>query len=219
MIGIIDKMKTHVILPNLIMFENQFESLDLVPLFQELGITETPKGPRLMKRYAKNNAEYWLGRKKYAVKKFGPIQLAMMSKIENDLEGHFKEYKNTWKDWFNVGITNIYPTGKTGFRPHSDYDRSLETPMLISTTSFGKPRPFTVIDRKAGRAMTFDFPERSTLIMGPDFQRRYLHEVPYLENHKDYRVSVTFRRSNKFDLEKIQKELEKSNKPQQHKLF
>ena len=207
-------MKVHTILPNLILFENQFETMDLVPLFTELGITETPKGPRLMKRYSKNNAEYWLGRKKYTTKKFGPIQLEMMSKIESYLEGFFKGYRDTWKDWFNVGITNIYPTGKTGFRPHSDYDRSLESPMLISTTSFGKPRPFTVIDRKERKAITFNFPARSTLIMGPEFQRRYLHEVPYLDNHKDYRVSVTFRRSNKFGEKKL-----KEIKHTQNKLF
>jgi alkylated DNA repair dioxygenase AlkB len=95
---------------------------------------------------------------------------------------------------FNGILINEYEDGSDYISAHSDDERNLSNNGLVASIAYGAVRKFRIRDKDTKKIiMDLDHQDNQLLVMGPDFQSLYLHEIPKQLKVKDRRISLTFR--------------------------
>ena len=115
----------------------------------------------------------------------------LFSKIRKEIEQKI----NFHDDYFNTCTLNYYPSGASGFRPHTDYMKDLEEPMIIATLTLGNSnRIMELTNLRTKKTYKIELKHNSLILMGPHMQRTWLHAIPKEKGNYETRLSLSFRR-------------------------
>ncbi len=97
---------------------------------------------------------------------------------------------------FNFALVTLYRDGMVGLGYHADNEPDLVPGAIIASVSLGQERDFYVRPEpnpSGGPPLSIRLPHGSLLTMEGDFQRHYVHAVPYRKACKLPRMNLTFR--------------------------
>lgn len=156
-------------------------------ILNESKILSGNRGGRKMCQMTDPGMKYTLGGRSYPKKNYTET----IKKIQHEIERKIKFTEG----YFNTCTMNYYPSGRSGFRAHTDYMRDLEEPMVVTMLTLGDSnRDMELIDRRTNHKYLIALPHNSLVIMGPHMQRHYLHGIPHTKTKTAERLSLSFRR-------------------------
>ncbi len=94
---------------------------------------------------------------------------------------------------FNHVLLNHYRDGTDSMGWHADNERELGECPAVASISLGAARRFVAKARDAGERVDLALGGGDLLLMGGDFQNRYVHAVPKTKRPVGERLSLTFR--------------------------
>ncbi len=93
---------------------------------------------------------------------------------------------------YNVVIGNFYRSGEDYIGWHSDDEPSMGVNPAIASLSLGAERKFQIRSKPKGEIKNIWLQHGSLLLMKPEFQESYLHQLPK-SKAADIRINLTFR--------------------------
>jgi alkylated DNA repair dioxygenase AlkB len=115
-----------------------------------------------------------------------PVLLDLMNKVNEDFGTEF-----------NGVLVNVYKNGEKYISAHSDNEKGLSGNTVISI-AYGAKRKFRV-RRKEDKEIVVEHIHKPCQILameGPNFQKKFTHEIPIEKKVKECRISLTFRAHN-----------------------
>jgi alkylated DNA repair dioxygenase AlkB len=96
---------------------------------------------------------------------------------------------------FNSVLLNLYRTGSDGVNWHSDDEPELAPELPIASVSFGGTRRFVMKHKTKTEVAQFELKltHGSILLMLPETQQHWLHQVPKTKKKVDPRINLTWR--------------------------
>ncbi len=139
--------------------------------------------PRLQTWHADPGIRYSYNNNLLETRAWTPLLSDIRAKVES-----FLNYS------FNSVLVNLYRNGADYVGWHADNERELGEKPFIASLTFGAERQFEFRHKKSSASGRISLQSGTLLIMQPNFQHHWLHNVPLDTGVTEGRINLTFRK-------------------------
>ena len=139
--------------------------------------------PRLQTWHADPGIAYSYSNNLLQTQSWTPLLTVIKIKVETFLNRRF-----------NAVLVNLYRNGEDYVGWHADNEPELGNRPVIASLTFGAERRFAFRDKKSSEDGSVSLRSGTLLVMGPDFQKHWLHSIPMDKSVTGGRINLTFRK-------------------------